>query len=280
MLSVLIGAQAVPLSGLLERDVAPVAARDVAPAVAKGPPENTSSSLDGPPENTSSSLDGPPENTSSSLDARLGVCAALPTARLSCLRRAVDKYSWRTPLVLDSEGEQEAEVNLAEGRKAATVLASEASMAERINLAKGEAAAIEAQAAATAKAVSVVASALGSERGQESAALRVAEQYVSAFKGMAASGGTVIVPANAADVGGMVAQAMAVYKATAGSVGKGGGGGGGASPSLAAGGGGSGSFGFGSASSQQPASAFGGATPSAADASSTSMFDSPEADRK
>ena len=118
-------------------------------------------------------------------------------------------------LILDSQGEQEAEVNVARGKKTAAVLASEAAMQERVNLAQGEASAIEAHAAASANAVRALAVAIRAEGGIDACSLRVAEQYVSAFKSMAASGSTVVVPANAADVGGMVAQAMAVYRATA-----------------------------------------------------------------
>ena len=118
-------------------------------------------------------------------------------------------------LILDSQGEQEAEVNLATGRKSAQVLASEGLMQERINLAKGEAAAIEAHAEASAKAVRVLAHALQQHGGAESASLRVAEQYVAAFSKLAASGSMVVVPANTGDVGAMIAQAMAVYKASA-----------------------------------------------------------------
>ena len=113
------------------------------------------------------------------------------------------------------DGEQEAEVNLATGRKSAQVLASEGLMQERINLAKGEAAAIEAHAEASAKAVRVLAHALQQHGGAESASLRVAEQYVAAFSKLAASGSMVVVPANTGDVGAMIAQAMAVYKASA-----------------------------------------------------------------
>ena len=116
-------------------------------------------------------------------------------------------------LILDSQGEQEAEVNLAQGKKAAAVLASEAAMQERINLAEGEAKAIEVQAAASAGAVRTLAAAMGQAGGHDASALRVAEQYVSAFKELAASGSTVVVPANTGDVGAMVAQAMAIYKA-------------------------------------------------------------------
>ena len=136
-------------------------------------------------------------------------------------------------LILDSEGEQEAEVNVAKGKKAAAVLASEAAMQERVNLAKGEASAIEAQAVASAKAIGLLADAIRADGGADACGLRVAEQYVSAFKGLAASGSTVVVPANAGDVGGMVAQAMAVYKASV-SAQPGGSGGGGSAEAMAA----------------------------------------------
>jgi len=115
-------------------------------------------------------------------------------------------------LVLDSEGEKEAEINIATGKKLSRVLASEASMQERINIGKGDAAAVEAHANATAAATKAIAEALASERGAAATSLRLAEQYVEAFKGIAQTGNMVVLPANASDVGSMVAQAMAIYK--------------------------------------------------------------------
>ena len=143
----------------------------------------------------------------------------------------------RRALILDSEGEREAEVNLAQGKKLSAVLASEAMMQERINVAKGEAAAIEAHAEASAKAVTLLSQALSQPGAENAAGLRVAEQYVSAFKQLAGSGSAVVIPANTGDVGAMVAQAMAVYKATAGCSG---GSSGGGSPYLSSGASGSG----------------------------------------
>ena len=102
---------------------------------------------------------------------------APPNAVRLAMEMQAEAERRKRALILDAQGEQEA-----------TVLASEAAMQERINLAKGEAAAIEAQAAASAKAVAVLAEALRGEGGQEACALRVAEQYVQAFKGLAASG--------------------------------------------------------------------------------------------
>ena len=83
---------------------------------------------------------------------------------------------------------------------------------EKINLARGEASAIEARAVANSKAVQMLAQAMNGEGGHDASALRVAEQYVAAFQSLAASGSTVVVPANAGDVGAMVAQAMAIYR--------------------------------------------------------------------
>ena len=131
-------------------------------------------------------------------------------------------------LVLDSEGEQEAEVNLARGRKMAAVLASEAAMQEHTNIGRGEASAIEAKAAANAAAIRLLAAAVVGEGGQTAMRLRVAEQYVAAFSRIAKAGNTVVVPANVGDAGAMVAQAMGIFKAMDRSGGGGGGGGDGA----------------------------------------------------
>jgi len=73
----------------------------------------------------------------------------------------------------------------------------------------------------------MLAAAMGAPGGHDASSLRVAEQYVGAFRELAASGSTVVVPANAGDVGAMVAQAMAIYRAGS-AAGQGGGAAGGA----------------------------------------------------
>ncbi len=50
--------------------------------------------------------------------------------------------------------------------------------------------------------------------GIEATQLRVAEQYVTQFGGIAQKGNTVVLPANVADVAGMVAIAMKVFQQT------------------------------------------------------------------
>ena len=114
--------------------------------------------------------------------------------------------------ILESEGEREAAINVAEGQKKRTVLESEATMQETINRAKGDASAILARAEATAEGVRILAAALSADGGQAAAQLRVAEQYVSAFSNIAKEGNTIILPGNASDAASMVSQALAVYR--------------------------------------------------------------------
>ena len=151
-----------------------------------------------------------------------------PKAVRAAMELEAEAERRKRALVLDSEGEQEAEVNLARGRKMAAVLASEALMQEKTNIGRGEAAAIEAKAAANAAAIRVLAAAGASQGGQTAMRLRVAEQYVAAFSDIAKEGNTVVVPANAGDAGAMVAQAMGIFKAMDGRGGGRGGAGGGA----------------------------------------------------
>jgi len=136
-----------------------------------------------------------------------------PQAVRTAMEMQAEAERRKRALILDSEGEQMAEVNLANGKKMSTVLASEAMMQERINLAKGEAAAIEAKAYASASAIRTLAGAIGSKGGQDATSLRLAEQYVAAFASLAKTSNTVVVPANAGDIGAMVAQSMAIYGA-------------------------------------------------------------------
>jgi len=137
-----------------------------------------------------------------------------PHAVRAAMEMQAEAERRRRALILDSEGEKEAEVNIATGKKMARVLASEATMQERINIGKGEAAAVEAHAAASAAATRTIAAALATSAASDATAYRLAEQYVAAFKCIAQTGNTVVVPANSGDVGAMVAQAMAIYKGT------------------------------------------------------------------
>jgi hypothetical protein len=81
-----------------------------------------------------------------------------------------------------------------------------------VNEAEGAAAAILAIANATAEGIRKVAEATQVPGGYEAVQLRVAEQYVNRFGDLAREGNTLVIPANLADVGSMLALAMNVIR--------------------------------------------------------------------
>jgi regulator of protease activity HflC (stomatin/prohibitin superfamily) len=113
-------------------------------------------------------------------------------------------------VILTSEGSRDAVINTAEGAKQETIKASEARRQQQINEAEGQAAAILAVATATAEGLRRVADAMQTQGGMEAVQLRVAEQYIAQFGELAKSSNTLVLPANAADVGSMIALAMKV----------------------------------------------------------------------
>ena len=114
--------------------------------------------------------------------------------------------------ILESEGDRDSRINRAEGEKQETIKGSEAEKMRRINEADGQAAAILSVARATADGLSMVAATLNAAGGRDAANLRIAEDYVKQFGLMARESTTMILPANLADVAGMVATAMSVVK--------------------------------------------------------------------
>src|SRR4029453_4281173 len=111
-------------------------------------------------------------------------------------------------VILTSEGQRDAAINTAEGTKQETIKASEARRQQQINEAEGQASAILAVATATAEGLRRVAEAIRAAGGLQAMQLRVAEQYVAQFGELAKRGTTLVLPANLADIAGMVATAM------------------------------------------------------------------------
>lgn len=114
--------------------------------------------------------------------------------------------------ILESEGRRDAMINVAEGDKQEIVKRSEAAKIDQVNRAEGEAQAILSVAEATAKGIELVAAAIQKQGGSEAVSLKVAEQYVNAFAKLAKDSTTVLLPANANDIGGTVAQALTVFE--------------------------------------------------------------------
>ncbi len=136
-----------------------------------------------------------------------------PDGVVAAMHRQVTAERSKRAEILESEGQRQSAINVAEGRKQSVILASEALKAEQINMASGEAEAILLRATATARGVEQVANAIreGQDSAQGAVSYSIAEKYVEAFSKLAKEGTAVVVPGNVGDMGGMIASAMAVY---------------------------------------------------------------------
>ena len=131
-----------------------------------------------------------------------------PADILAAMEKQMRAEREKRAVILTSEGTRDAAINTAEGMKQEVIKQSEARKTQQINEAEGEAAAIMSVATATAAGIRSVAEAIKLPGGYEAVQLRVAEQYISQFGELAKKGNTIVLPANVADVGAMMALAM------------------------------------------------------------------------
>ncbi|KAI9883633.1 MAG: hypothetical protein M1823_004598 [Watsoniomyces obsoletus] len=136
-----------------------------------------------------------------------------PEGVVAAMHRQVTAERSKRAEILESEGQRQSAINIAEGRKQSVILASEALKAEQINTANGEAQAILMKAQATASGIDAVARSIadGQQSAQGAVSLSVAEKYVDAFGKLAKEGTAIVVPGNVGDIGSMIATAMSVY---------------------------------------------------------------------
>jgi regulator of protease activity HflC (stomatin/prohibitin superfamily) len=137
-----------------------------------------------------------------------------PAEILRAMQAQITAEREKRALIAASEGRRQEQINIATGEREAFIARSEGEKQALINKAQGEAAAVVAVAEATARAINQVAESVRQAGGMEAVNLRVAEQYVDAFAQVAKAGNTLIVPANLADVGTLVASAMSIVKGT------------------------------------------------------------------
>jgi regulator of protease activity HflC (stomatin/prohibitin superfamily) len=112
--------------------------------------------------------------------------------------------------ILQSEGIRDSKINTAEGVKQETIKNSEAKRQQQINEAEGQGQAILTIANATAEGIRRIADAIQSPGGHDAVNLRVAEQYIAQLGNIAKTTNTVVLPANLADAGSLVATALTV----------------------------------------------------------------------
>jgi regulator of protease activity HflC (stomatin/prohibitin superfamily) len=139
-----------------------------------------------------------------------------PQDVLAAMEKQMRAEREKRAVILTSEGARDAAINTAEGSKQETIKQSEARKQQQINEAEGQAAAIMAVATATAEGIRRVAEAIKVPGGYEAVQLRVAEQYIGQFGELAKKSNTLVLPANVADVGSMIALAMAAVRSEGG----------------------------------------------------------------
>jgi regulator of protease activity HflC (stomatin/prohibitin superfamily) len=135
-----------------------------------------------------------------------------PNAILHAMQAQITAEREKRALIASSEGRKQEQINIATGAREAEIARSEGEKQAQINIAQGEASAVLAVAEATARAIHMVAESVRQPGGMEAVNLRVADRYVDAFGNLAKTNNTLIIPANLADVGGLIAAAMSVVK--------------------------------------------------------------------
>ena len=139
-----------------------------------------------------------------------------PADILAAMEKQMRAEREKRAVILTSEGARDAAINNAEGQKQQVIKASEATKQQRINEAEGQAAAILAIATATAEGLRRVAESIKNDGGVEAVQLRVAEQYLQQFGGIAKAANTIVLPANLSDIGSMITLAMGMIKGAKG----------------------------------------------------------------
>jgi regulator of protease activity HflC (stomatin/prohibitin superfamily) len=137
-----------------------------------------------------------------------------PAEILRAMQAQITAEREKRAVIATSEGRRQEQINVAQGAREAAIAKSEGEKQAEINNAQGQAAAILAIAEANAKAIRQVADAIAAPGGIGAVNLKVAEQYISQFGNLARTTNTVILPANVADVAGLIATALSVVKTT------------------------------------------------------------------
>ena len=115
-------------------------------------------------------------------------------------------------MIAESEGERQAKINRAEGERQEAIALSEGERARRINEAEGKAKEILLVAEAQAAGITKVAEALNGKGGIESVNMQLAQQYLTQFGNLAKQNNSMIVPADLANVAGILQACTSIIK--------------------------------------------------------------------
>ena len=134
-----------------------------------------------------------------------------PATVLKAMELQVAAERQKRAEILESEGKRQSQINIAEAYKQEIVLRSEASYIDQVNRARGEAEAVTLVAEATGTSIEIVANKLAQKGGEAAVAMKIAENYIDAFKQLAKENNTIIVPAAVGDASSMIAQALTIF---------------------------------------------------------------------
>ena len=137
-----------------------------------------------------------------------------PAVILQAMQRQITAEREKRAVIFESEGRKQEQINLATGAREAAIAKSEGEKQSEINIAEGKAQATIAIANATAEAIAKIAQASQQQGGDTAVNLKVGEQYIEAFKNLAQTNNTLIIPSNLSDVSGMVSSVMKIVQST------------------------------------------------------------------
>src|SRR5574344_2304521 len=113
-------------------------------------------------------------------------------------------------MIAESEGDRQAKINRAEGDKQEAIAKSEGEKMKRINEAGGRAQEILLVAEAQANGIRQVAAAISSDGGLAAVNMQLGQQYLSEFGKLAKTNNTMILPADLANLAGVIKAATSV----------------------------------------------------------------------
>lgn len=135
-----------------------------------------------------------------------------PQAIIKAMEMQITADRERRAVISQSEGQRAQQINIAEGDRQAEINRSEGEQQAAINRATGQAQAIELVAKATATAIQTIAEMVSKPGGVEALQLQVAKDYVSQFGNVAKESTTILLPANLADLGGLVETTLQIIR--------------------------------------------------------------------
>jgi regulator of protease activity HflC (stomatin/prohibitin superfamily) len=138
-----------------------------------------------------------------------------PDAIVKAMEMQITAERGKRAIIAKSEGDRTQQINNAEGERQSQINRSEGEQQASINVASGQAQAIELVARATANAIQMIAESVTKPGGNQALQLQVAKEFVAQFGNIAKAGTTILMPANVADIGGLVETALQIIKSDA-----------------------------------------------------------------